>query len=93
MLNKSFSKTFQVRTHSPISMSVLMLNKMFQLYDGEKWNIIQNFKNDLSQKVDIYKHYKTKSFFRVYAWFVLPSFRGQGIYIKNFQIVLEAIHI
>lgn len=51
---------------------------IFQLYEGVKWNQIQNFKNNLSQKVDIYKYFETNSFIRVYAWNIIPQFRGQG---------------
>ncbi|VVC29770.1 Acyl-CoA N-acyltransferase,GNAT domain [Cinara cedri] len=60
-----------------------------RLYEGEKWNIIQNFKNHLSQKVDIYKHYETAAFLRVYAWFILPEFRGQGLGKKLLDCVIN----
>ncbi|XP_025191114.1 uncharacterized protein LOC112591481 [Melanaphis sacchari] len=69
-----------------------------RLYEGEKWNTIQNFKNYLSQKVDIYKYYKSVAFLRVYAWFILPSYRSQGLGKKLLECVInqqlpEMVHL
>lgn len=72
---------------------ITLYNKIFQLYEGEKWNIIQNFKSYLSQKFDIYQHYKSVAFFRVYAWFILPSFRDRGKWVSLIYYIHKNIFI